>query len=77
LRVGIDKSLGVPKTQLIGSGEATVFTGGVVAHGTWSKGAPTEPIRLVDEDGVVIRLAPGNTWIELVPLGGSVSVDGS
>jgi Protein of unknown function (DUF3048) N-terminal domain/Protein of unknown function (DUF3048) C-terminal domain len=77
LRVGIDTSLGVPKTKIIGSGEAWVSTGGGTIHGTWTKGAPTQPIRLTDDNGVVIRLAPGNTWIELVPTAGSISIDGS
>jgi Protein of unknown function (DUF3048) N-terminal domain/Protein of unknown function (DUF3048) C-terminal domain len=74
LRVGIDTSLGVPKTKIIGSGEAWVSTGGGTIHGTWTKGAPTQPIRLTDDNGVVIRLAPGNSWIELVPLAGSVTI---
>jgi len=69
--VGIDKSLGVPKTQLIGGGEAWVASGGKYIHATWSKDAPTSAIRLVDDQGVTIRLAPGNTWIELVPDTGS------
>lgn len=69
--VGIDKSLGVPKTQLIGSGEAWVASGGKYIHATWSKDAPTSVIRLVDDQGVTIRLAPGNSWIELVPNTGS------
>jgi len=71
LFVGIDKSLGVPKTQLIGSGEAWVSSGGATVHATWSKDAPTSVIRLVDDNGVTVRLAPGNSWIELVPSTGS------
>jgi Protein of unknown function (DUF3048) N-terminal domain/Protein of unknown function (DUF3048) C-terminal domain len=74
LRVGIDTSLGVPKTKLIGSGEAWISSGGGTVHGSWSKGSPTSPIRLTDDNGVVVRLAPGNTWIELVPLAGSVTI---
>ena len=74
IRVGIDKSLGVPKTKLIGSGEAWVSSGGKTIHATWSKDAPTSPIKLVDDQGVTIRLAPGNSWIELVPTEGSVTL---
>ena len=74
LRVGIDTSLGVPKTQLIGSGEAWVSSGGSTIHATWGKDSPTSPIRLVDDQGVTIRLAPGNSWIELVPTAGSVTL---
>jgi hypothetical protein len=74
LRVGINTGLGVPKTELIGSGEAWVSTGGATVHATWSKAAPTAAITLRDDQGVTIRLAPGNSWIELVPLAGTVTL---
>jgi hypothetical protein len=70
LRVPIGNDGGVPKTQLIGSGEAWVSSAGATVHATWSKGSRTDPIRLVDDTGTVVRLAPGNSWIELVPLSG-------
>jgi len=71
LRVGISTGLGVPKTELVGSGEAWVASGGSLVHATWSKGSRTERIRLVDDTGAAIHLAPGNTWVELVPASGS------
>ena len=74
LRVGVEVTFSIPKTQLIASGEAWVSTGGKTVHATWSKGTPTSPIALVDDQGVTVRLAPGNTWIELVPTAGSVSL---
>ncbi|TFB48891.1 DUF3048 domain-containing protein [Cryobacterium tagatosivorans] len=68
MRVGISHVYGpVPKTVVIGSGEAWVSTGGRTIHATWSKKYHSSSIRLVDNNGVTIRLAPGNTWIELVP----------
>lgn len=73
LRVPISTGLGVPKTELIGSGEAWVGSGGGVVHAQWSKSSAAETIRLVDDHGVAVRLAPGNTWVELVPTAGSVS----
>ncbi len=73
IRVPVTVSQGIPKTELIGSGEAWVSTGGMTIHATWSKGSRGEAIRLVDDTGTVIRLAPGNSWIELVPLAGSVA----
>lgn len=76
LRVPVTVSQGIPKTELIGSGEALVFSAGRVVAATWAKGSMTEPIRLVDGTGTVIRLAPGNSWIELVPLAGSASFSG-
>jgi len=73
LRVPVSLSQGIPKTELIGSGEAWINTGGMTLHATWSKGSRGEAIRLVDDTGTVVRLAPGNSWIELVPLAGSVA----
>jgi hypothetical protein len=70
VRVPIGNDGGVPKTLLIGSGEAWVSSGGFTVHATWSKGSREAPIRLVDDTGTVVRLAPGNSWIELVPLSG-------
>lgn len=76
MRVAIDTKYGaVPKTTMIGSGEASVSTGGQTISATWVKDSQTDPIRLVDANGATIRLAPGNTWIELVPTGqGSVEL---
>ena len=74
IRVGIDSSLGVPKTQLVSNGEAWVSSAGKTVHASWSKASPTSPIVLTDDQGVTIRLAPGNSWIELVPSAGSVTL---
>ncbi|MFC9561672.1 DUF3048 domain-containing protein [Agromyces sp. NPDC056965] len=74
LRVTIDWSYGeVPKTVLIGSGEAWVSAAGRTAHGTWTKGAAESPITLTADDGSPLRLAPGTTWVELVPSEGSAT----
>lgn len=72
LRVPVTVSQQIPRTELLGSGEAWISSAGRTVHATWSKGSATDPIRLVDDTGTVIRLAPGNSWIELVPLAGSV-----
>nr|WP_241740108.1 MULTISPECIES: DUF3048 domain-containing protein [Microbacterium] len=75
LRVAIDWSYGiVPRTVMIDSGQAWISTGGSVREGTWSKDSRTAAITLTDAVGREIRLAPGNTWVELVPDSGSVSV---
>ncbi len=73
LRVPVQVIQSIPTTQLIGSGEAWISTGGATVPATWSKTSMTAPIRLLDANGVAVRLAPGNTWVELVPLGGSLS----
>ena len=73
LRVAVDSGLGVPKTELVGKGEAWVAAGGKYVHAKWAKTSRTSRIKLIDDTGAVIRLAPGNTWIEMVPSTGSVS----
>ena len=69
LRVDVTVDQSIPKTELIASGEASISTGGKTLAATWSKSSQTAPIRLVDAHGVTIRLAPGNTWFQLVPNG--------
>lgn len=73
LRVPVQVIQSIPTTQLIGSGQAWISTGGATIPATWSKASMTAPIRILDEYGVAVRLAPGNTWVELVPLAGDVS----
>jgi hypothetical protein len=74
LRVAVDWPYEeVPFTVTVGTGEAWVSVAGRSAHGTWSKDAAGSPIVLTGDDGSVLRLAPGNTWVELVPNDGSAS----
>jgi hypothetical protein len=65
----------VPETVMVSSGEALVATGGRTIAATWSKASVAAPVVLTGADGQPIRLAPGTTWIELVPRAtGSVAV---
>ncbi len=73
LRVPVQVISGIPTTKLIGRGEAWISTGGATVRATWSKASMTAPIRILDRHGVAVRLAPGNTWVELVPLDGSAT----
>jgi len=75
--VDIDWAYGeIPRTVMIGSGAAWIATGGKVLEATWTKPSREAPIQLTNAHGVAIHLAPGATWVELVPTGsgGSVSV---
>lgn len=66
----------VPETVLSGSGDALVASGGHTLAVTWVKNAVDQRLVLRGPDGNPVRLAPGNTWIELVPADtGSVTVD--
>ncbi|SFE49716.1 DUF3048 domain-containing protein [Blastococcus tunisiensis] len=65
----------VPETQMVGSGEALIATGGATVAATWSKASLDAPVVLTDAAGLTVQLAPGNTWVELVPTRtGSVTV---
>jgi len=57
----------VPTYDLVGSGKGLVATGGKTVAVTWKKKAKDEPLRLFLSDGSPALLAPGNTWVELVP----------
>lgn len=59
-----------PEAHSIGSGEAFVFTGGKVVTGRWDRPAPEQPARLTTATGEVIKLTPGQTWVELPRVGG-------
>lgn len=59
--------------KTIGSGQAVIFQNGTVITGTWNKSAQSEQIVFKDEDGEVIKLAPGQTWIAAVPQYGAVN----
>jgi hypothetical protein len=65
----------IPRTVLIDSGIAWVFSNGKRVKGTWSKSTQTSPIQLVDEAGAQIKLAVGNTWIELMAEPSKLSIE--
>jgi len=64
----------VPETIIISSGEALVATGGHTIPATWSKTSAEDVVTLTGPDGQPILLAPGNTWIELMPSNGHWTV---
>jgi hypothetical protein len=51
---------------MIDSGMAWVFSNGKRVKGTWTKASQNAPIQLFDAAGAPIKLAVGNTWIELM-----------
>ncbi len=61
----------VPETVLTGSGSAIVLTGGHQVEATWSKSEVGSVLELTTADDAPVLLAPGNTWVELVPVSGS------
>ncbi len=58
----------------IGSGDAIILKKGAVVYGTWKKNFLTDRTRFYDKDGKEAELAPGNTWVEIVPKDVNVQV---
>lgn len=61
--------------DLQGSGTAMVFSGGKEVVGTWSRG-PSEAdiVQYKTSSGATIRLTPGQTWVELLNIGATLSI---
>ncbi|HET6817731.1 MAG TPA: DUF3048 domain-containing protein [Mycobacteriales bacterium] len=56
-----------PDDVVTGSGQVWVLRDGKVITGRWKRAGLDAPIALVDSTGKTIPLAPGRTWIELLP----------
>ena len=66
----------VPETQMVGSGDALVASAGRILWATWSKASIGDPVVLAAPDGSPVLLAPGTTWVELVPNGSGAVTTG-
>ena len=64
----------VPETVLTGSGALTLFSDGRRVAGTWHKASRDAGLSLTTSSGQPLLLAPGTTWLELLPTAGSLSV---
>ena len=62
----IDKNLLTVDVVTSGTGRAVVFTGGKVLQARWQKASDGSPLKLLDADNSVIKLNPGQTWIEVL-----------
>jgi hypothetical protein len=51
-----------------------VFRNGIQITGTWSRGSASSPTVFKDSTGKVITMAPGRTWVELLPSTASSSI---
>ncbi len=59
----------VPESVFVGSGPVTVFSEGQRIQGRWTRPTMASVATLTDNDGNVIELTPGRTWIQLIELG--------
>lgn len=55
------------QSQLTGSGSLMVLRNGEEITGTWQRSSLSDATSLLSGDGSTIALAPGNTWVEIVP----------
>jgi hypothetical protein len=53
----------------LGSGKVYVFTNGVVYEGTWTRTDRLKPFELKDSAGGIIKLTPGQTFVEVARAG--------
>lgn len=57
---------------LLGEGKGYFFSSGNMEKIKWKKDSYQERTHFYKADGSVLRLAPGNTWIHLLPPGGKM-----
>ncbi|MGH3525217.1 MAG: DUF3048 domain-containing protein [Mycobacterium sp.] len=57
----------VPLPVMTGSGTVWLFRNGVMQKGIWSRAKQSAPMKLLTSTGQVIALAPGRTWVEVLP----------
>lgn len=61
-----------PDDVITGHGQVWVFRNGRVIRGQWLHKSPKRSLRLL-HNGHVITLAPGRTWVELLPAPGTLA----
>ncbi|MGH2772440.1 MAG: DUF3048 C-terminal domain-containing protein [Actinomycetota bacterium] len=74
IKVPVTLGRGSPEITVTGTGEAQVFKNGTALTGTWSRPGLQDDTTIKDSTGASIKLAPGNTWIHLLPNNRPVTV---
>ena len=62
------------EADVIGEGRAYIATNGKTLTGTWSKASNTAPTLFFDSKGRPAALTPGQTFIQVVPIGTGVKI---
>ena len=52
----------------VGNGDAWVFSNGMLVQGKWSRTNSSQVTQFTDDSGQPLRLTPGRTWVELMPV---------
>jgi Protein of unknown function (DUF3048) N-terminal domain/Protein of unknown function (DUF3048) C-terminal domain len=58
-----------PEAITVGEGEAWVLTDGHIVQGRWQRPTAEEPLVITTNDGTVVGLTPGKTWVALPRVG--------
>ncbi len=72
---GVPDKLGNATYDIVlgGKGRVSVFHDGRQWDGTWSADEDSPPVFRTD-DGTLIKLAPGNSWLEVIPTNVNISL---
>lgn len=63
------------EAQLTGSGTAWIATNGHTVKGTWRKASVSAPTLLYGPDGSPATLTPGQTFVQVVPVGTGITIE--
>lgn len=74
--MSVADSVGRQSLDTVGSGQARVLTGSRSYDGRWEKKTINGRTRFYDQDHREIPLAPGRTWVEIVPPDTAVQIAG-
>lgn len=74
---GVRDSVGavVPEALAVGEGDAWLLSGGRAQLGRWHKASVDAQTTYVDSTGAPLQLAPGPTWVEVLPPGSGEIVE--
>jgi hypothetical protein len=64
----------VVESEVVGSGDAWILSGGRITKGRWSKSSPTAVTKYTDAAGSPVKLAAGRTWVHFAPVGSPVTL---
>jgi hypothetical protein len=62
------------EATVVGSGKAWISTNGRTIQGTWKKASLTEPTQFFDAAGNPVVLTVGQTFIQVMPLGSTITI---
>lgn len=63
------------EAKMTGRGKVMVFSGGRYREGTWRKESRKSPVVYRDDRGNPLEMAPGPTWVLVVPLETEVEIE--